>query len=64
MFEYKFVRIPASFWGGKPKSDYRKIITEHAQQGWRLIQIFAPTGSSYLPAYFELIFERPKGDTV
>ncbi len=60
MFEYKFVEIELSSWSKKPKEDYQEIIREHAKQGWRFVQIFAPATSGYgAAAYFEIIFERP-----
>lgn len=60
MYEYKFVRLE---FGGTLsqhiKGDYQQIIHDHAAQGWRLVQIFAPQiGSRVL--YHEIIFERPK----
>ena len=61
MYEYKFVRIQLSFFFRKAKEDYHWLIEEHAKQGWRLVQIFAPPTSGYGTAsYFELIFERSK----
>lgn len=63
MYEYKFVRLPLG-WGWfnrQPKEDYRQIIAEHARQGWRLVQIFAPPVRGYGAArFFELIFERSR----
>ena len=61
MYEYKILRIGLTFWFKKPKDDYHLLIEEHARQGWRLVQIFAPPVSAYGQAsYFELIFERSK----
>ncbi|WP_078380034.1 DUF4177 domain-containing protein [Sutcliffiella halmapala] len=60
MYEYKFVKIELSQWNSKPKEDYQDIITNHAKDGWRFIQIFAPATRGYgSAAYFEIIFERP-----
>ncbi|WP_413375627.1 DUF4177 domain-containing protein [Alkalihalobacillus sp. 1P02AB] len=60
MFEYKFVKVELSKWNSTPKENYQEIITEHANDGWRFIQIFAPATSGYGSAsYFEIIFERP-----
>ena len=59
-YEYEFVR-PGEGWlsvrcGAR---EYRKQIHEHALQGWRLVQIFAPgLGIHGQPRFFELIFER------
>jgi hypothetical protein len=63
-YEYRFVRLELSrgfSFTARPQQDHRAIIDEHARQGWRLVQIFAPpTGRYGRAAYFELIFERPK----
>ena len=38
---------------------YQSVVHEHAQQGWRLVQVFAPGMAIYGTAkYYELIFER------
>lgn len=61
MYEYKFVKIElkSSLMKPQPKEDYQTIITEHAKEGWRFVQIFAPSTVGYgSAAYFELIFER------
>lgn len=63
MLEYKFLRIevPFGFLGvsQKPSEDHREIIRQHAAEGWRFVQIFAPgTMGSGSVAYFELIFEK------
>ncbi|PAF15732.1 DUF4177 domain-containing protein [Terribacillus saccharophilus] len=60
MFEYKFVKVDLGTWNGKPKESYQAIINEHASDGWRFIQIFAPSTKGYgSAAYFEMIFEKP-----
>ena len=63
MYEYKFVRIevPFGFLGvsQKPSEDHQEIIRQHAGEGWRFVQIFAPgTKGSGSVEYFELIFEK------
>jgi len=64
MYEYKFHRIKtdrAFLFERKPEANYYEIIREHAQNGWRLVQIFAPTVSVIdggTSNYFELIFEK------
>ena len=64
MYEYKFVKIGlGGFLSAKPREDYHRIIDDYAREGWRLVQVFAPsvvvlTGGT--PSYFELIFEREK----
>ena len=67
MYEYKFVRVKLKgtaislLAATKPQEDYQEIVHQHAAQGWRLVQIFAPaTASGGYASYFELIFERPK----
>jgi hypothetical protein len=62
MYEYKFVRIgEGMIWAKKEAElEYRGVIEDHAKQGWRLVQIFAPgIGAAGRPTYFEVIFERP-----
>jgi hypothetical protein len=61
-YEYKFEMIAMK--GGiaslKPKEEYHDIIAQAAEDGWRLVQIFAPATQGHGAAgYFELIFERP-----
>lgn len=63
MFEYKFVKLTTNIWNNLPKEDYASIIAEHAEEGWRLVQIFTSMSSSMQMSY-ELIFERPKTDYV
>ncbi len=61
-FEYKFVRIGEG-WLGVRKSavnEYQKVVHQHAAEGWRLVQVFAPGTGVYGSAkHYELIFERP-----
>ena len=64
MYEYKFQKIKtdrAFLWERKPEVNYYEIIGKHAKNGWRLVQIFAPTVSVIdggTSNYFELIFEK------
>ena len=64
MFEYKFVKVDLEgtwFSARRPRVDHHRIIEEHAKEGWRLVQIFAPAVSVVsggTPDYFEIIFER------
>ncbi len=59
MYEYKFVKIQLTLFSSKPKEDYQYIIQNHAKDGWRFVQIFAPATKGYgSAAYFELIFEK------
>ncbi len=61
MLEYKYVRIElkSKLFSIKPAKDYKEIIDQHAREGWRFVQIFAPGIRGYgIASYFELIFER------
>ncbi len=61
-YEYKFVRMGEG-WVGVKKSaqkEYQDVVKHHARQGWRLVQIFAPSIGGYgMSKYYELILERP-----
>jgi hypothetical protein len=64
-YEYKFVRLGdsrGSAWFGvqaKARKTYENVIEDHARDGWRFVQIFAPGIAAFGAAkYFELIFER------
>jgi hypothetical protein len=61
MYEYKFRRIEISKLTNNPKEDYREIINEYVQEGWELVQLFAP---SLAPAgfskYIEIIMKKEK----
>jgi Domain of unknown function (DUF4177) len=64
-YEYKFVRIGEyaglALFGvrDKDRNAYESIVHEHAQDGWRLVQIFAPGVAAFGAAkYYELILER------
>ena len=68
-FEYKFVRLGESsgsaFFGvnDKARNAYEEVVHEHAQDGWRLVQIFAPGVAAFGAAkYYELIFERERAE--
>jgi hypothetical protein len=59
MYEYRFVRVELRrcFFERKPAEDHHEIIHQHARQGWRLVQVFAPATSGYgKPTHYELIF--------
>jgi uncharacterized protein DUF4177 len=64
-YEYKFIRIGenrlSGFFGveDKARKGYDAVVHEHARDGWRLVQIFAPGVAAFGAAkYYELIFER------
>jgi hypothetical protein len=66
-YEYKFVRLGeyrgSALFGvrDKDRETHREIVDEHAREGWRLVQIFAPGTAAFGAArYYELIFERPR----
>jgi hypothetical protein len=64
-FEYKFVRLGESWIRvrGSARDGYRDAIQEHARDGWRLVQIFAPGLGVYgAPKYYDLILEREMAD--
>jgi len=61
-YEYRFVKVELKLgWStDEPRQDYHRIIEDHAREGWRLVEIFAPatTGTGW-SSYFEVILERP-----
>jgi hypothetical protein len=62
-YEYKFIRLGEGFLGVRKeaKSTYQEVINQHAREGWRLVQIFAPGIGAYGTAkYYEIIFEKPR----
>ncbi len=54
-YEYKFVRLEK-----RAGRDYKQTVEDHARDGWRLVQIFAPGAGGLWasPQYVEVIFER------
>ena len=61
-FEYKFVRLGEGWLSARAEAtqSYQAQIHQHARDGWRLVQIFAPGVGAYGAAkYYELILERP-----
>ena len=66
-YEYEFVRVGeyrgSALFGVRDseRETYQNIVHEHARQGWRLVQIFAPGTAAFGAArYYELIFERAR----
>lgn len=60
-YEYKFVRLGEGWFSvdSDAKHEYQKEIQAHADQGWRLVQVFAPgIGLHGRATYYELILER------
>ena len=69
-YQYKFVRLGdnrGSAWFGvsdNARNAYEAVVHEHARDGWRLVQIFAPGVAAFGAAkYYELIFERERAET-
>jgi len=63
--EYDFVRLRRPFFSvhAEPTTaegrSYHEIIVERASQGWRLVQLFAPSRSGFGRSdWYENIFER------
>ncbi|HCN59375.1 hypothetical protein ABIC15_003044 [Exiguobacterium sp. PvP048] len=62
MYEYQYIRIDFKRLSGNPKEDYREVINQQAEKGWRFVQLIAPdfvTSGVGVGTYYELIFERP-----
>ena len=58
---YKFVRLGEGWMSERrsAREQYQQVVHDHAREGWRLVQVFAPgTGGYGAAKYFELIFER------
>jgi hypothetical protein len=62
-YEYKFVQItrPPKTLKNAADLGHQAIISHYAAEGWRFVQIHAPEQPA-VPHYFELIFERKRGD--
>ncbi len=59
--DYKFVRLGEGLLavGQEAKETYQETIRQHAVDGWRLVQIFAPgIGRGGTAKYYEIILER------
>jgi hypothetical protein len=60
-YEYKFIRLGEGWLSAKESTstEYQEQVRRHALEGWRFVQVFAPSLGIYGAAkYFELIFER------
>lgn len=60
-YEYKFVRLGEGWVRvrSEARKTYQDVVHQHAREGWRLVQIFAPgTGPYGVAKYFELVLER------
>lgn len=61
-YEYKFIRFgKGALWVSSYSEDaYKEIIHRHAKEGWRLVQVFAPSTSIWgLARYYDIILEKP-----
>ncbi len=62
-YEYKFVRLGEGIIAARKaaKQTYQDAIHQHARDGWRLVQVFAPGVGGYGAAkYYEIILERER----
>jgi len=62
-YEYKFVRLGEGWVGVRraARDSYQEVVHQHARDGWKLVQIFAPgTGAYGAAKYYEMIFERER----
>ncbi len=60
-YEYKFVRLGEGWIAARreAREHYQEYVHEYASEGWRLVQIFAPSvGADGAAKYYELILER------
>ena len=60
-FTYKIIRIPLKqgFWDQTPIKDYKKVIDEWAQRGWRFVQVVSPPIGFYgTSKFFDVVFEK------
>lgn len=61
-YEYLFVRVGEGWLAASSAAEreYQRIIRDHARDGWRLVQIFAPSMGAYgASKYYEVVLERP-----
>ena len=62
-YEYKYIRVGKGLlWANSSaEREYKETIDKHTKNGWRLVQIFAPsTGLWGLCRYYEIILEKEK----
>lgn len=59
VYEYVKVKLSKGMPPKKPEEDYHKIIEKYTEDGWRLVQIFAPViDVGPFSAFYEIIFEK------
>ena len=60
MYEYEIVRIKINIWTSKPERDYRDVIKEYAEVGWRVVQVIPKNWYAGNEGYYtDIIFEKP-----
>lgn len=63
IYEYKFIRLGEGLMGVRKvaRRTYQDVVHQHAREGWRLVQIFAPAIAGHGAAkYYEIILERER----
>lgn len=63
-YEYKFVRLGEGWLGARKAAmhNYQEVIHEYTREGWRLVQIFAPSFGAYgVSKYVEIVLEKEVG---
>ena len=59
-YQYKYVKIKRKIFSGWEKN-YQEVIDQHAKDGWRLVEMFAPAIHGYGSAtHVDLVFEKKK----
>jgi hypothetical protein len=62
-YEYRFVSLEGATRHHLNDNPHRRIVEEHAAEGWRLVQILRSADQKRHPNDVEIIFERPVGGT-
>ena len=59
-YEYKFIRLGKGLlWPNSEADTYKEVIHDYSKEGWRLVQIFAPSRGFWgLANFHEVILER------
>ena len=59
-YEYKFIRLGKGWpWATSEADSYEKVIEKYAREGWKQLQIFAPSRGIWgLANFHEVILER------
>jgi len=59
-YEYKFVSVKVSMgFLGRFSKEYQRVIEQHALEGWRFVQAYAPSAAGWASTC-DLVFERPR----